>query len=186
MAENVKTVNGLAIASVKTFDGLAEASCKTIMGVDNTSGGGGSWTYSIAVAGTDTNDTSNNVVPIFQEITLTAGTVSEISVYSANCGSGNIKVALYDGSKNLLGNGTVASPNDSAAHDLEVSITPVVIGSGTFYVAFEADTTNQTWRYLNGSGTALYDVLAYSDFPENPFTEAGPLTRTYRVGALIA
>lgn len=41
MAQNVKTVQGLAIASVKTVQGLAIASAKTIMGVDNTGGGGG-------------------------------------------------------------------------------------------------------------------------------------------------
>jgi hypothetical protein len=41
MAQLVKTVQGLAIASVKTAQGLAIASAKTIMGVDNTSGGGG-------------------------------------------------------------------------------------------------------------------------------------------------
>lgn len=41
MAQLVKTVMGLAVASVKTVDGLAIASVKTVMGVDNTSGGGG-------------------------------------------------------------------------------------------------------------------------------------------------
>lgn len=38
MAQNVKTVQGLAIASVKTLQGLAIASAKTILGVDNTGG----------------------------------------------------------------------------------------------------------------------------------------------------
>jgi hypothetical protein len=38
MAQNVKTVMGVARASVKTFEGIAIASVKTIMGVDNTSG----------------------------------------------------------------------------------------------------------------------------------------------------
>lgn len=41
MAQLVKTVQGLAIASVKTFQGLSIASAKTVMGVDNTAGGGG-------------------------------------------------------------------------------------------------------------------------------------------------
>lgn len=39
MAQLVKTVQGLAIASVKTVQGLAIASVKTVQGVDNTSGG---------------------------------------------------------------------------------------------------------------------------------------------------
>lgn len=41
MAQLVKTVNNLAIASVKTVENLAIASVKTIDGLDNTSGGGG-------------------------------------------------------------------------------------------------------------------------------------------------
>jgi len=40
MAQLVKTVNGLAIASVKTVYGLAIASVKTIMALDNTAAGG--------------------------------------------------------------------------------------------------------------------------------------------------
>lgn len=40
MAQLVKTIGGLAIASVKTVGGLAVASVKTIGGLDNTSGGG--------------------------------------------------------------------------------------------------------------------------------------------------
>lgn len=41
MAQNVKTVAGIALASVKTVCGLAIASVQTIAGVDNTGGGGG-------------------------------------------------------------------------------------------------------------------------------------------------
>lgn len=40
MAQLVKTMAGLAIASVKTVNGLAIASVKTVAGLDNTSGGG--------------------------------------------------------------------------------------------------------------------------------------------------
>lgn len=41
MAQNVKTLQGVAIASVKTVQGVAIANVKTIQGVDNTGGGGG-------------------------------------------------------------------------------------------------------------------------------------------------
>ena len=40
MAQLIKTIDGLAIASVKTVNGLANASIKTVDGLDNTSGGG--------------------------------------------------------------------------------------------------------------------------------------------------
>jgi hypothetical protein len=45
MAQLVKTMAGLAIASVKTVNGLAIASVKTVAGLDNTSGGGPPFSY---------------------------------------------------------------------------------------------------------------------------------------------
>jgi hypothetical protein len=44
LAQNVKTVDGVARANVKTVDGVAMASVKTIDGVDNAAGGGGGGT----------------------------------------------------------------------------------------------------------------------------------------------
>jgi hypothetical protein len=71
MAQLVKTVQGLAIASVKTTQGLAVASAKTILGLDNTSGGspaafsddfnrangalGANWTVGDGAADVETN-----------------------------------------------------------------------------------------------------------------------------------
>lgn len=52
-AQNVKTVNGLAIASVKTINQLAIASVKDVNGLDNTSSGGlplDSYTTNLQVA----------------------------------------------------------------------------------------------------------------------------------------
>lgn len=40
MSQNVKVVQGIAIANVKTWNGIAIANIKTIQGIDNTSGGG--------------------------------------------------------------------------------------------------------------------------------------------------
>lgn len=40
MAQNIKTIQGVALASVKTIQGIAIASIKTIQGIDNTAGGG--------------------------------------------------------------------------------------------------------------------------------------------------
>lgn len=52
MAQNVKTVQGLEIASVKSVQGLAIASAKTILGVDNTGGGTGEFVTSSPSGGT--------------------------------------------------------------------------------------------------------------------------------------
>lgn len=93
MAQLVKTVQGLAIASVKTAQGLAIASVKTILGVDNTSGGspnafsddfnrangalGANWTTSAGAADINSNAYRSN--------TGSFGNV--ISVYNTSAGS---------------------------------------------------------------------------------------------------
>lgn len=41
MAQNIKTVQGITLASTKTIQGIAIANIKTIQGIDNTGGGGG-------------------------------------------------------------------------------------------------------------------------------------------------
>lgn len=56
MAQLVKTIQGLAIASVKTTQGLAIASAKTIIGVDNTGGGGGGALLVSVKAGSSNGD----------------------------------------------------------------------------------------------------------------------------------
>ena len=80
MAQLVKTVQGLGIASVKTAQGLAIASAKTILGVDNTSSGGGTrpgttgllaW-YDFANA----NDSSGNGYTLEEMNSPTFGTSS--------------------------------------------------------------------------------------------------------------
>lgn len=65
MAQNVKAVCSLAIASVKAIDSLAIASVKTVVGVDNTSGGGGTpalvQSISAADFGSDPTATLNGI-----------------------------------------------------------------------------------------------------------------------------
>lgn len=62
MAQLVKTVQGLSIASVKTVQGLAIASAKTIMGLDNTSSGGGiSLVSSVSATGSINGSTTGSI-----------------------------------------------------------------------------------------------------------------------------
>jgi hypothetical protein len=80
MAQLVKTVQGLAIASVKTAQGLAIASVKTIMGLDNTSGGGGTPTF--------IQDDGQTFDPF-----NTARTVT----FTSNTTAGSMVIAVYRG-----------------------------------------------------------------------------------------
>jgi len=70
MAQLVKTIGGLAIASVKTLGGLAIASVKTVAGLDNTSGGGGGGPF-VAVQNTN-NTTSGQTVSTVSSISTSA------------------------------------------------------------------------------------------------------------------
>lgn len=71
MAQLVKTVQGLAIASVKTFQGLAIASAKTIQGVDNTAGGGAA-AYTLVQVKTGSDD-GGGVASVTMDAPITAG-----------------------------------------------------------------------------------------------------------------
>lgn len=55
MAQLVKVIDGLAIASCKVVDGLAIASVKTVNGLDNTSAGGG-WSFTSQATDAFTTD----------------------------------------------------------------------------------------------------------------------------------
>lgn len=72
MAQLVKTVGGLAIASVKTMQGLAIASVKTVDGVDNTASGGGN-TYAFVQTVSTLNGDSGSTTVASPSITVTAG-----------------------------------------------------------------------------------------------------------------
>lgn len=54
-AQNIKSVNGVTLATLKSANGVAKANVKSIGGVDNTSGGGGGITYLTSVAQGSTN-----------------------------------------------------------------------------------------------------------------------------------
>lgn len=96
MAQLVKTVNGLAIASVKTVNGLAIASVKTIAGLDNTAAGGsvtaGNRTQNASFSGTSGTITSyvnSNVSPMVVEIVTASGTSDQCTGVTWN-GSENL------------------------------------------------------------------------------------------------
>lgn len=108
MAQLVKVVDGLAIASVKTFDGLAIASAKTIMGLDNTSGGqtvtddfnradsadlGANWTpvtdsFGIVSNSARPNNSNNDACERYSGVTWTANQSSQVKVTTTGTSAG--------------------------------------------------------------------------------------------------
>lgn len=89
MAQLVKTVGGLAIASVKTVMGLAVAAAKTINGLDNTSGGGSydadaqDWIDRIEIADSATLETA--VADAMNQLVLDLKAASMFSALGTAC-----------------------------------------------------------------------------------------------------
>lgn len=99
MAQLVKTMAGLAIASVKTVNGLAIASVKTIAGLDNTSGGGFETpTYKNylenAAAGSASNISATGTLNIAAGDLVVAYVAGTRTIASGTCGSDSMTVGV--------------------------------------------------------------------------------------------
>lgn len=191
MAQNVKTVQGLAIASVKTVQGLAIASAKTIMGVDNTSGSP-TWSDSLAGASTDTSESFGSSASGRQVVSNTvAGTCSKLRIWcrSGNASAMDLKAALYDSSFNKLGQGTASFGSGvSSGTWMEVTLDSSVAGITvtTYYIGFCPSNNTSQPGYKDVTGNALIDFgVAYAAFPTDPFNTADNVTWTYAVGMLV-
>lgn len=79
MAQLIKTMGGLAIASVKVINALAIASVKTVDEVDNTASGGGN-TYAFVQAVSTLNGDAASLTIASPSITVTAGNLLVIWV----------------------------------------------------------------------------------------------------------
>lgn len=78
MAQNIKTIQGVALASIKTIQGIAIASIKTIQGVDNTSGGGAS-AFTLVQTNSNSSDGSG-VTTVTMGSNVTAGNLIAVFV----------------------------------------------------------------------------------------------------------
>src|SRR5688572_24154747 len=94
MAQNIKTIQGIAIANIKTIQGIAIANIKTIQGIDNTSGGGPN-------AFSDDFDRANGALGANWTTSAGAADINS-NAYRLNTGSfGNI-VSVYNTSAGSL------------------------------------------------------------------------------------
>jgi len=134
MAQLVKTIGGLAIASVKTLGGLAIASVKTVAGLDNTSGGGGgTWSHidakggggnsatlsAAALTAASAGDTIMGWVcwedPAITLTSVTDGTNTYTLLHNPTTGDGSARAAMFYCLSVSAGTFTVSANLSSAA-----------------------------------------------------------------------
>lgn len=158
-AQDVKTVNGLAIASVKTVKNLAIASVKTVNGLDNTASGGGGITF-------DSFSTNTVILPAAGVLTVTnlhtvAGANTALVVTFAHMANGSATVTgvTYNGDAMTqiwsLADGTGVEAKslgfilinpDAGTHDI---VATVSANASAFYCHM----VGTSWNGVNQTGT---------------------------------
>ena len=125
MAQNVKTVNGLAIASVKTWNGLAIASAKTILGVDNTAGGAAYPNVQLPPTADGTIGDDYTTAPLWSTLDDHPDTTTYVAVSVQSDTANKTAIILCDSSGNT-GEITAIDVNiqfkDSTAKNLSISV----------------------------------------------------------------
>ncbi len=163
MAQNVKTVMGLAIASVKTFTGLAIANVKTIMGVDNTSA---TYTpYISSVSGGTLRNNFTGEVGFQIDVGASSITVQQLArwVVSGNTGTHTVQIwsSPFSGSPVSVASVSVSTSGAPSGQFKFVSLgTPVVLSASTTYVVTSDETSggdqwidNDSTLTVTGVGT---------------------------------
>lgn len=173
MAQLVKTVNGLAIASVKTVDGLTTASVKTINGLDNTSGGG-----SVTVANR-ANSGATTTSPITTAFTVTGvspllvsfSTEAALTVTSVTWNGGSEALSLIGS----IADGVAATKtwlyglkNPTAKTDnvvVTLSGNPSSLGAVVYIIGTTGGDTTTGWRsaFTRNDGTGTGPGLTVTD-----------------------
>lgn len=97
MAQLVKSVMGLAIASVKSVEGLAIASVKSIMGLDNTSAGGGTVTLKEGTNGQVIGGASTTSYTVAHTNTATTNTCMTVGVSVGDTAGRVVSGVTYNG-----------------------------------------------------------------------------------------
>lgn len=158
MAQNIKTIQGVARASVKTIQGIAIASIKTIQGVDNTGGAGAAFSYDFT--GTDGAEWDSAK---FTEVNGSVNILSNTGRFVT--GGFGLDASMYTG-------GTCSTANQY--HKLTTVTVPTssflqlifryTNSSSPFYTAeIDTDTGTVAWyrwadlaAFIAGSGTTIH------------------------------
>jgi len=150
MAQLVKTVAGLAIASVKTIQGLAIASVKTVAGLDNTSGGTPTGNVFSHVAG------SPVVLGNSGSSTYPGGAVGDIIVVLAGWENTGTFTGLTASNDGALTMGTAVSANSTGATVGWVVATSTSAGTITATVSGTCDFRD--WYVIRATATGTITV----------------------------
>ncbi len=126
-----------------------------------------------------TYGTSSNYAQAFKATLSQAGTVTsiDVSIYLGDGLTDGLKVALYDHDAandrpgSLLGYGTKALTGLINGW-VSVSISPIKIAAGTYWLAFKFQSGNANFRYISTGGRQAYKSSTYSNAWPNPFGAA--------------
>lgn len=161
MAQDVKTVCGVAIASVKTVAGAAISNVKTIVGVDNTSGGGGftpvgsvfSWLDISALALAD-NDPIGTITDGSGNGNNASGSGATRPLFKTGI-QNSLAMGLFDGSDDFLSvSGTLNNPNT-------IQIVFRVLSNASRMVLFDGALL---YSWISTNATPDYEYFGGSDF----------------------
>lgn len=155
MAQNVKTVQGLASASVKTVAGLAMGSAKTIMGVDNTGGGGGGTEF---VTGQTPGSTFSNFTGDIGFVFTIAGAnidVTELGRWAIAGNSATHDLFLCAADFSIIGTVSVDMAGAPAgAYKYATLASPVTLTAGLIYYLVSHETNGgDQWHSSNTTVT---------------------------------
>jgi hypothetical protein len=144
-------------------------------------------TFTDAIAGTSTDTQDSNAAVWRQDVVAgNSGTCTKLRVWIKNPASGApLKMALFDNSHNLLGQGTRGAFSMGAPGWEEVTLdTPVAgITMGTTYeIGVASSSTGWMIGYLNGVGSGYIEFTSYAAFPPNPMSGADNGSFTVAVG----
>lgn len=144
------------------------------------------WTDAIDISATDTTET--NGAALRQSLVCgTTGSCVKLRVGCRNFGvATGFKLALYDSSNNLLGNGTAVSAVTTSGSWFEITLdTPVNVTSGTTYkigAMPQSSAGIQTGFLLLGGGALIDFTTTYPAFPPDPYSGVDGVPWTVAVG----
>lgn len=143
------------------------------------------WAYSLEAA--DINSSLEAYTSVLRNtpITLTAGDVTKLAAWASTHTAGrNWRIGLYDGSRNLLAEGTIVK---SATGWNEVSITPVTVSAGSYIMAMNAVTGPGDFiGYSTSVGTRALKNTTYTSMPDPlPANDGGSATGAFATRVYI-
>lgn len=171
MAQLVKTMAGLAIASVKTVNGLAIASAKTIAGLDNT-GGGSNTEWMAGITGGSTRTGNYQIGIAFTP--ASSLTITHLGRYKFSGNSQTHVVSIYSSpfsSPVLVASATVDCSTGSAGSFVYATASATLTGGVQYALVSDEPTagTPDVWAEQDTSASsvtaaATLDETLYRDY----------------------